>query len=193
MFSQLFTLKSGTWSGVESERFRNPDFWPTIHFFQKTIGAHEHGLRIGVGPVPKSFFRFRFRPFFVIFAKKSYPQFLQSSLFHRTHWHQAARWTLGVRAVSRQCAWIAPHYNCEELNFDQLQTTRKQLDLLLHDVPADHHDLPEHVGLLLQRRLKYNYQTFNRQLSVSKNSLFRGTFAPPTLPESKLSNLLKDN
>ena len=62
MFSKLFTQKSGTWSAVESVCFRNPDFWPKIHFFQwdpvffqKTIGAYGHGLLIGVGPVPKSF------------------------------------------------------------------------------------------------------------------------------------------
>ena len=62
LFSQLFTLMAGTWSGVESVCFRNPDFWPKIHFFQwdpvfcqKTIRAYGHGLPIGVGPVPKSF------------------------------------------------------------------------------------------------------------------------------------------
>ena len=52
-----------TWSTVESVCFRNPDFGPKIiffngtpFFFQKTIGGHGHGLRIGVGPVTKSFF-----------------------------------------------------------------------------------------------------------------------------------------
>ena len=32
--------------------------------------------------------------------------------------------------------------------------------LLLHDVPADHHDLPEHAGLLLQGRLENNSQNY---------------------------------
>ena len=65
LFSQLFTLMAGTWSGGESECFRNPDFCPKIHFlwepvfFQKNIGGHGHMLCIGVGPVPKSFFLFR--------------------------------------------------------------------------------------------------------------------------------------
>ena len=40
-----------------------------------------HGLHIGVGPVPKSFFLVRFRPFFVIFVNKSYPPNL---CLHRT-------------------------------------------------------------------------------------------------------------
>ena len=34
LFSQLFTLMAGTWSGVESECFRNPDFWQKIQFLQ---------------------------------------------------------------------------------------------------------------------------------------------------------------
>ena len=61
MFSQLFTQKSGTWSTVKSVCFRNRIFGQksiffngTPVFFQKTIGAYGHGLRIGVGPVPKS-------------------------------------------------------------------------------------------------------------------------------------------
>ena len=87
MFSQLFTQKSGTWSGIESECFRNPDFWPKIHFFQWdpvffskdhqsvwTRAPHRRWTR------PKIFFRFRFRPFFVIFAKKSYPPSLWGSV-----------------------------------------------------------------------------------------------------------------
>ena len=32
--------------------------------------------------------------------------------------------------------------------------------LLLHDVSADHHDLPEHAGLLLQGRLDCNSQNY---------------------------------
>ena len=44
-------------------------FFNGTPIFSKDHRRHGHGLRIGVGPVPKSFFRFRFRPFFVIFAK----------------------------------------------------------------------------------------------------------------------------
>ena len=63
LFLQHFIQIAGTWSGEESGYFKIPYFWPKIQFFQfdtvffqKTIGGHGHGLRIGVGPVPKSFF-----------------------------------------------------------------------------------------------------------------------------------------
>ena len=36
MFSQLFTQMAGTWLSVESVFFRNPDFWPKIHFLNAT-------------------------------------------------------------------------------------------------------------------------------------------------------------
>ena len=76
-FSQLFTQMAGTWSGVESECFRNPDFGPNFFnepvFFSKnyrrawTWAPHRRWTR------PKILFCFRFRSFFIIFAKKSYP------------------------------------------------------------------------------------------------------------------------
>ena len=76
MFSQLFTQMAGTWLSVESVFFRNPDFWPKIHFLNATpFFSKDHRRSWTWAPhrhwtSPKISFRFPFRPFFVIFAKK---------------------------------------------------------------------------------------------------------------------------
>ena len=66
LFSHIFTVMAWTCLGAESALLKNPCFCPKSRFCQqKSLEGHGHRLHVGVGPVPKSFFRFRFRPVFV--------------------------------------------------------------------------------------------------------------------------------
>ena len=70
MFSQLFTQKSGLGERQKvyvSEINGTPFFSSKEHRSVWTRAPHRRWTR------PEIFFCFRFRPFFVIFAKKSYP------------------------------------------------------------------------------------------------------------------------
>ena len=70
LFSQLFTLMAGTDIRIFAQKsflFNGTPFFSKDHRRAWTWAPHRRWTR------PKIFFCFRFRPFFVIFAKKSYP------------------------------------------------------------------------------------------------------------------------
>ena len=86
MFSKLFTQKSGFGDrqkvsvseirifGQKSIFFNGTPVFSKDHRSVWTRAPHRRWTR------PEIFFRFRFRPFFVIFAKKSYPPSLWGSV-----------------------------------------------------------------------------------------------------------------
>ena len=70
LFSQLFTLMAGTDIRIFAQKsflFNGTPFFSKDHRRAWTWAPQRRWTR------PKIFFCFRFRPFFVIFAKKSYP------------------------------------------------------------------------------------------------------------------------